>query len=101
MKEMRETDIEYVVGEPTLTVYTAEQKYIRRIKQYAEERPDEVAITDENADGSMVVKMPASWMRFPKPPKKMNYTEEQRQEMAERLAAYRKQQSTQPDELQL
>ena len=98
---MRETDIEYVVGEPTLTVYTAEQKHVRKIKEYISEYPDEVKVLNENADGSMVVKMPASWMGFPKPPKKMNYTEEQRQEMAERLAAYRKQQSTQPDELQL
>lgn len=98
---MRETDIEYVVGEPTLTVYTAEQKHVRKIKEYISEYPDEVKVLNENADGSMVVKMPASWMRFPKPPKIMNYTEEQRQEMAERLAAYRKQQSTQPDELQL
>ena len=87
---MRETDIEYIVGEPTLTVYTAEQKHVRRIKQYADEYPEDVTIVYENDDGSVVARMPAEWFRLPKPPKKMNFTDEQRQAMAERLAAHRK-----------
>lgn len=87
---MRETDIEYIVGDSTLTVYTAEQKHVRRIKQYASEYPDDVIISKENEDGSIVARMPAEWFRLPKPPKKMNFTDEQRRAVAERLAAHRK-----------
>ena len=87
---MRETDIEYIVGEPTLTVYTAEHKHIRRIKQYASDYPNDVIIVHENNDGSIVAKMPATWLRMPKPPKKMNLTDEQRRAAAERLAVGRK-----------
>lgn len=81
---MQETCVEFVKGEPTLLWYSSDSKWIARMVQLANERPDEVKIICKDEDGLMV-HCPASWFKPPKPPIKRDLTPEQRAELAERM----------------
>lgn len=80
---MAETSVEYIKGEPCLTWYTDEPKWVNRIRQLAEDNAD-VHIINDSGD-SVMAHCPASWFKPPKPPIKRNMTEEQRQAAAERM----------------
>lgn len=82
---MRETTIDKTSEENFLYYYTSEPKHLGRLKKLIAEYPDEVQVRFENPDGGIEVKMPAKWFREPKPPKKVNFTEEQKQAAIERL----------------
>lgn len=86
---MVETAIERVQGTDYCTVFTAEKKFINSLNRLKEQYPDEVQILTINEDGSMVAHVPFSWFRFIKPPAKREYTDEQKQAMAERMAKAR------------
>lgn len=86
---MVETSIERVQGTDYCTVFTAERKFINTLNRLKEEYPDEVEILTINEDGSMVAHVPYSWFKFIKPPAKREYTDEQKQAMAERMAKAR------------
>lgn len=58
------------------------------IRKLREKYPDEVEIAAENADGSLLARVPYKWVRV-KPPHKRNLTPEQRAAIAERLNARR------------
>ena len=67
-----------------------ERKWINRVRKLSEDFPDQVQITkepDEN-DGCIYASVPAAWLKV-QPPKKMNFTEEQKNAFAERLRVYR------------
>lgn len=84
----KETSIDYITGDDFCEFYTEEPKYIRMIKEYQKQYPDQVNIRLEyNDEAGQVVycRIPKSWFRPPKPPAKRNFTEEQRKEMGERL----------------
>ena len=72
-------------------VSTDETKWKNRIEQWAKEYPEQCKITvrPENNDACMCAKMPASWFRM-RPPIKRNLTDEQREEMGNRLRKARK-----------
>lgn len=82
---MNETAINRLQGDDYCYVFSAERKFINRLKELAEEYPNEVEIQYINEDGSVGAKVPYNWFRFIKPPTKRNYTEEQRQAMSERM----------------
>ena len=81
---MQETCVEFIKGEPTLSWYSSDSKWIARMVQLANERPDEVKIVYKDEDGLMV-HCPTSWFKPPKPPIKRDLTPEQRAELAERM----------------
>lgn len=81
---MQETCVEFVKGEPTLSWYSSDSKWIARMVQLVNERPNEVKIICKDEDGLMV-HCPASWFKPPKPPIKRDLTPEQREELAERM----------------
>lgn len=81
---MQETCAEFIKGESTLSWYSSDSKWIARMVQLANERPDEVKIICKDEDGLMV-HCPASWFKPPKPPIKRDLTPEQRAELAERM----------------
>lgn len=81
---MQETCVEFVRGEPTLSWYSSDSKWIARMVQLANERPDEVEIVYKDEEGLMA-HCPVSWFKPPKPPIKRNMTAEQRQAAAERM----------------
>ena len=81
---MQETCVEFIKGEPMLSWYSSDSKWMTRMVQLANERPDEVEIVYKDEDGLLVL-CPASWFKPPKPPIKRNMTAEQRAELAERM----------------
>ena len=88
MQEVKETVYEHQLGEPTFTVSTQERTFISMLRRLKEARPDEVEIVAENRDGSLVAKLPVSWMKI-RPKRVVNLTDEQKAAAAERLRAAR------------
>lgn len=67
-----------------------EQKWINRIYKLKEQYPDQVTILrePEENDGCIYCRLPSSWLRI-RPKIERELSEEQRQEMRDRLSAYR------------
>ena len=84
--DVRETAVNYCAGDKTITLFTAENKYINKINKLKEKYPDDVNIKVQNEDGSIVVNLPIKWFKFPSPPKKVS--EETAQKAAERFRNY-------------
>ena len=87
---MRESCVERIQGDDHCCVYTGEQKFINKLKELAENYPDDVKIRYTNKDGSIEAHVPYNWFKFVKPPIKREYTDEQRAAMAERMKKARK-----------
>lgn len=64
-----------------------ERRYITKIHKLAEKFTEQVRIIaePENNDGCIYCELPTSWLRI-QPPVKRNLTEEQREQIAHRLA---------------
>ena len=88
-----ETCCEYT--DKTLFVSSDHQKWINKIKKLAEQYPDDVEIKNrpEENDGCICATMPSDWLRI-SPPRKVEMTEEQKAELAERLRLAREKQKT-------
>lgn len=76
MAEIRETTLDHVSGEDFMTFFSAEQKWLNAIHRLREQYPKEVDIRHVNEDGSLVARIPASWVKI-KPKKKVTMTAEQ------------------------
>lgn len=85
----KETAFNFYRGEQYGTFFTSDAKWIRRLHSLKEKNPDEVIIVEENEDGSLVAQVPSKWFKL-SPPRKMDLTDEQREERRERLALSRK-----------
>lgn len=68
-----------------------ERKYVIKIRKLKEQYPDKVRIIaePENNDGCIYAEIPVSWFHI-RVPKKLNLTEEQRQELSERMKRTRR-----------
>lgn len=82
---MAEISVEFIKGEKYLTWYSDDFATIRHIKKLQSEYPNDVVVVAED-ESSIVVHVPVSWFREPKPKAKREMTEEQRLATAERLA---------------
>lgn len=82
---MAEVSVEFIKGEKHLTWYSDDFATIRHIKKLQSEYPNDVVVVAED-ESSIVVHVPVSWFREPKPKAKREMTEEQRLAAAERLA---------------
>ena len=80
MDDFRENVIEFVQDSKTATVTFCQGRYISRIKDLAEKKPDECQITATNKDGSIVAHIPVSWVRINP---KMELSEEERKRRSE------------------
>lgn len=92
--ENNENMIEFISGTRTATVSFTNQKHINRMKKLYEERKDEFKYFKENEDGSICAKIPLKWIKvnagaLPGTGKKRDMTEEQKEELRQRLAAGR------------
>lgn len=84
MRTTSEYVIEWVEGDKTATVTVPENSgRANKLAKYASEYPDEVEMKH-----SELFHIPTSWVSI-RPPKKMNYTEEQRQALRERARTLR------------
>jgi hypothetical protein len=88
MEDIRETVYEHLAGNKTFAITAVEQWSITMIKRLAKERPDEVEIIAENADSSLLARVPFDWMRIV-PKKKIVLSDERKAELAERLRSSR------------
>lgn len=82
---MAEVSVEFIKGEKYLTWYSDDFATIRHIKKLQSEYTNDVVVVAED-ESSIVVHVPVSWFREPKPKAKREMTEEQRLAAAERLA---------------
>lgn len=64
-----------------------ERKFISKVRKLKEKYPEQVRIISdpEDNDGCIYCELPTEWLRI-QPPKKMNLTDEQREQIALRLA---------------
>ena len=87
-----ETCCEYT--DKTLFVSSDHQKWINKIRKLADQYPDDVTIKNrpEENDGCICATMPSDWLRI-SPPRKVEMTEEQKTELAERLRLAREKQN--------
>ena len=79
-----ENVIEWINRQDTVTFTISQRKYKNRVEKLAKEYPGECRIVTRNADGSLVAKMPLTWIRISKPRVRI-LTEEQRQAAAEKV----------------
>lgn len=80
-----ESVIEWLRGDKEITVsFPNATKECNRILAYAEQYPDEVKITHQNPDGSIVARIPKKYLRITRPAER-ELTEEQKAAAIERL----------------
>ena len=60
----QENAISFLKGSKTSTVTFTQGRFISKIKKLAEQYPDEVQITAENKDGSIVAHIPVSYIHI-------------------------------------
>ena len=93
MEDFKENVIEFLYNAKQATVTFTQGRYISRIKELAEKRPEECKIVHTNEDGSIVAHIPVSWIRV-SPPRELS--DEVKEKAAERgrkaLAEYRAEQ---------
>lgn len=64
MDNLNENVIEFIRDDKTATVTFCQGRYISRIKELAERKPDDVQIVTENRDGTIVAHIPTSWVKI-------------------------------------
>lgn len=85
-----ESAIEWLRGDKIVTAtFPSSTKECHRIKKYAKEYPDEVKISRQNQDGSIVARFPKKYLRITRPATR-ELTEEQCAAIVELLAKARK-----------
>mgnify|MGYP000052028622 FL=1 len=82
MDGCNENVIEFMTNDIRATLSFSQGRYKSVIRKLAEKRPEDCQIIADNEDGSICAHVPVSWLRI-SPPRQ--YTEEQRQQMGERL----------------
>lgn len=60
----RENVIEWVTGDDTITVTLSQRKYITKVRKLAVKWPSLVSILAENADGSILARLPLKALKL-------------------------------------
>lgn len=86
MADFKETSVCYIDEDNYASFDSSERKWINKILKLKEQYPDEVKILNMPEDnyGSIAAHIPKSWLKV-SPPKKVNLTDEQRAERANRM----------------
>jgi hypothetical protein len=82
VEDYKENVIEFLHNQKVATVTFSQGRYISRIKELAEKRPDECKITHTNTDGTIVAHIPTEWIRINP---KMELSDEEKQRRTEIL----------------
>ena len=82
MDGCNENVIEFMTNDTRAPLSFSRGRYKSVIRKLAEKSPEDCQISADNEDGSICAQVPVSWLRI-SPPRQ--YTEEQRQQMGERL----------------
>ena len=86
MADLKENVIEFVQNAETATVTFCQGRYISRIKELAEKKPDECKIVQINRDGSIVAHVPVAWVKI-NPTRELS--DEMREQYSERMKSLR------------
>lgn len=81
MSDMNENVIEFLRNQDVATVTFCQPRFVNKVKALAKHYPEEVKITAENEDGSLVAHIPTRWI-YLKAPRQL--TEEERQALSDR-----------------
>ncbi len=82
----RENAIEWYSGNDTVTLSLTQGAFKNRIRQLAAKYPQDVFIQKENKDGSILAKIPKSYLPLPRKPREVS--EKRREEARENLNKY-------------
>jgi hypothetical protein len=90
MSDLKETCVNYLNVDEHATFCSSEKKWINKILALHQKHPDKVQIVHypEDNGGMIYAHLPKKWIKVA-PPRQLNYTEEQKAAMVERLAAAR------------
>lgn len=83
-----ENSIEFLVGDTFCTASFTHKKFINKIKKLYGRYEKDFCYCIENKDGSFTAKFPLSWLKIT-PPTKKELTEEQKEDLRQRLAEIR------------
>lgn len=86
-KELKETAANYIVGDKHCIFFSGEAKWMRKIKRWVQDFPNDVNVTSES-DEAIVVTIPISWFKI-SPKKRSSRSPEQIQRSTEALALWR------------
>ena len=91
MADFKETCITYVGEDKTAIFCSSERKWISKIIKLHKQRPDEIKIIRRPEDnfGMLYAEIPKNFIKI-SPPRQVNYTNEQKSAIVERLSAARK-----------
>ena len=91
MADFKETVMGYTDQDDYASFCTAERKWVTKILKYKETHPDKVTIikTPQENHGILLAHIPKNWFKM-SPPRQVNYSEEYKSELAERLKAVRR-----------
>ena len=86
MADFIETCVEYINVDSYATFCSGERKWVNKIINLKAQHPNEVDIITppEQNGGIILAHIPKSWLKI-SPPRKVNYTDEQKAEIAKRL----------------
>lgn len=90
VSDAEENEIEFLLNDERATATLSQVRFINKIKKMAEEYPGEVVIIADNKNKSgntvsLCASLPVSWIVKPGKPAELNLTDEQRDELRERL----------------
>ena len=88
---MAETAVYFDNKENFATWSSGTQSGINRIRKVLQDFPDDVTLIaddTQHTDGEIIVRIPKKWFKNPRPPRKMNLTEEQIEKRRNRLKKY-------------
>ena len=86
MSNFNETACDFYSCDKHATFCSSERKWINKILKLHEQYPDqvEIQVLPENNQGMILAHIPKNWFKISSP-RKVNYTDEQRAAMAERM----------------
>lgn len=73
----RDNTVEWYTGQTRVTVTMSQRKWVNKIKRLAAKNPDEVEISINNQDGSIVAHLPLSYIKI-SPPKRVSAEQKER-----------------------
>ena len=87
--DLHETSFEHIEKDNFMRFFSSERTYISKLRKLAQEYPEDVMIDYENSDGSICGRINAKFIAI-RPPIKRNLSDEQREELRERMKQLRK-----------
>ncbi len=70
-----------------MTVTLSRKRWVNRVREYAENYPDEVQIKQINKDGSIIAFIPVDYLRINRPPQLSDAEKKRRTEILQRIKA--------------